>query len=313
LQPLHSRTSADPVALGRFTRGSDPGGVLVVPAPARSPEGWLDRIDALRRTNTDLETAVANLTRLGAAQLREIERLAAADRRKDEFLAVLGHELRNPLAPIRTAAEILSRPGVSSAAAGTAQLVVERQLGHMVRLIDDLADMARIVQGKIDLRCVATDLGDVLRRSLEVVDHDASTRRQPVSVSLPSAPIAVLGDATRLVQAFGNVLRNASKFSRSGGRIWLTAETRAATGGGREAVVRVRDEGLGIAPDLLPSVFDLFKQHGVSPHDASGLGVGLALVQRIVNLHGGRVTARSAGLDRGSEFTITLPLIDSVS
>ncbi|MBF8299931.1 MAG: signal transduction histidine kinase, partial [Acidobacteria bacterium] len=235
--------------------------------------------------------------------------LADADRRKDEFLAMLAHELRNPLAPIRTAAQILGSPAAPAAAAAKARAVIDRQIQHMTRLIDDLLDAARITQSKIELKMAPVDLTAVLRRTVEVVQRFLDERDQELRLSLPSEPLYVSGDATRLEQALGNVLNNASKFTARGGHIWLSAHRTEAPDRAAEATVRVRDDGIGIAAETLPSVFDLFTQAGRSPHDAPGLGIGLSLVHRIVELHGGRASVQSAGVNQGTEVVVGLPLL----
>jgi two-component system, chemotaxis family, CheB/CheR fusion protein len=233
--------------------------------------------------------------------------LASADQSKNEFLAMLAHELRNPLAPIRTAAQLLGAPGVPTRVSENARIIIERQIQNMTRLIDDLLDVARITQGKIDIRLAPLDLVAVVRRAAEVVQPQADERAQQLLVSLPPGPLYVLGDSTRLEQALGNVLTNASKFTNRNGRIWVRVESKP-TPHGDDAVVYVRDEGIGIGAETLPHIFELFKQGSPSPHRAPGLGVGLALVRRIVELHGGLVHVRSAGTDCGSEFEICFPL-----
>ena len=235
--------------------------------------------------------------------------LLAADQSKNEFLAMLAHELRNPLAPIRTAAQILGRPGIAAPLAERSRAIVDRQVQNMTRLIDDLLDVARITQNKIEVRMAPTDLTAVLRRVVEVVEQLVGERDQALSTALPSESWYVHGDATRLEQAFGNLLNNASKFTAQSGHLSLTAEKRDVADGRAEAVVRVRDDGIGIAPEMVPVVFDLFKQAGQSPHHTPGLGVGLALAHRIVALHGGRLDVESAGVNRGSEFIVSLPLL----
>lgn len=241
-------------------------------------------------------------------QRQRLEELAAADLSKNEFLAMLAHELRNPLAPIRTAAQLLSTPGVPAAAAASAKVIIERQVRNMVRLIDDLLDVARITQNKLSLQLSPVELTSLLRRAAEVVERPVQDRGQHLTLSLEAGTIYVLGDATRLEQAFGNLLNNASKFSREGGHIEVRAHVEPLAHGA-EVLVQVRDEGIGIDAAVLPHVFDMFRQGSESPHRAAGLGVGLALVRRIVELHGGRVTAASAGHERGSEFTVALPVL----
>lgn len=247
------------------------------------------------------------------APVRDRARIAdllADNQGKDECLAMVAHELRNSLAPMSSAADVLNMPGVSSSTSEQAKGIITRQLQNMTRLVNDLLDGARITQGKMDLRVAPTDLTALLQHAIEAVAPQTDQRDQHVAVSFPKAPWQVLGDATRLEQAFGNLLNNASKFTRRGGRIWLSAELGEAPDGSREAVVHIRDEGIGITAEMLPHVFDLFRQAGHSPHHASGLGVGLALVRRIVELHGGRVTLQSAGIDKGSEFIVALPLLE---
>ncbi len=243
-----------------------------------------------------------------ALRQERVASLAAADRSKNEFLAMLAHELRNPLAPIRTAAQLLGAPGVPPRVSENARIIIERQVQNMTRLIDDLLNVARITQGKIDLRLAPLDLLAVVRRSAETVQPQLDERAQHLLVTLPAEPLYVLADETRLEQALVNVLTNASKFTNRDGNIWVRVESIPGTQGD-DAFVYVQDDGIGIEADALPHVFELFKQGGWSPHLAPGLGVGLALVQRIVELHGGRVQVRSAGADRGSEFAISLPLL----
>jgi CheY-like chemotaxis protein len=243
---------------------------------------------------------------------QRVSELAAADKSKNEFLAMLAHELRNPLAPIRTAAHLLVTPGVPSTAAANARVIIERQIRNMVRLVDDLVDVARITQGKLTLQLAPVELTSVLRRAAEPVEPHVMERGQRLTLSLGADAIYVLGDTTRLEQAFGNLLNNASKFSNRAGEI----EVRAHVEGGEhglEVFIHIKDAGIGIDQSTLPHIFDLFKQ-GVaeSPHHASGLGVGLALVRRIVELHGGRVTVSSGGAGRGSEFVVNLPVLGNV-
>jgi CheY-like chemotaxis protein/two-component sensor histidine kinase len=226
----------------------------------------------------------------------------AANRAKDQFLALLAHELRNPLAPIATAAALVRRQ--SPAAAHSAIDIVERQTRHLTRLLDDLLDVSRITRGAIELRRARVPLGDAIHHALEAARPAIEALGHTVALDLPATMLPVDADPTRLEQIIVNVLNNAAKYTPAGGRI----DVAAAEEGG-EAVLRVRDTGVGIAPEMLPRIFDLFTQGDQSlAHTSGGLGVGLTLVHRLVALHGGRISAHSDGPGRGSEFTIRLPL-----
>jgi two-component system CheB/CheR fusion protein len=233
---------------------------------------------------------------------RRAHELANADRRKDEFLAMLAHELRNPLAPLRNALHLLRRD------VGARERFIEiadRQLTHLVRLVDDLLDVSRITQGKITLRQEPVVLADVAARAVEMMRGVIDARGHNLTVSLPAEPIRLVADPARLAQVIGNLLGNAVKYTPPGGSIWLTAERVAD-----EVVIRVRDTGVGLAPDLLPHIFDLFVQGDTSlDRTRGGLGIGLTLVRRLVEMHGGRVAVRSPGLGQGSEFMVQLPAL----
>jgi two-component system CheB/CheR fusion protein len=245
------------------------------------------------------------------ALITRVADLRAADQSKDEFLAMLAHELRGPLSPIRSAAEILNDPAADDAMVRQARATIERQSQRMARLIDDLLDVARITQRKIDLRREPVDLGSVLERAVELVRDLSGSRGQKILVTAPPVPITLNADPGRLEQVFANLLNNASKFSDRGARVWLTAGLAAATGSSPTmAEVRVRDEGIGIAPELLPRVFDLFLQADRSLERAQGgLGIGLTIVRRLVEMHGGMVEVVSEGLGKGSEFIVRLPAV----
>jgi PAS domain S-box-containing protein len=238
-------------------------------------------------------------------RLRAEAALREADRRKDEFLAMLSHELRNPLAPLRNALHILKQPGVEGAALQRVRDLAERQVRHMARLLDDLLDVSRISRGRIQLRREPVDLAVVVGRTAEAVRPLIEERRHELTLSLPAGPLQVEADPTRLEQVLTNLLNNAAKYTDPGGHVWLTAERDAG-----EVVVRMRDTGIGIAPDMLARVFDLFVQ-GDRGLDRSqgGVGIGLTLVKKLVELHGGRIEAFSAGLGRGSEFNVHLPAL----
>ncbi|MEO5616198.1 MAG: ATP-binding protein [Candidatus Eisenbacteria bacterium] len=241
-----------------------------------------------------------------ANELRELAtELSEADRRKDEFLAMLAHELRNPLAPILNSVLIVRSAGGNTDAIGSALGVMERQVAQMVRLVDDLLDVGRISRGKIDLRVERVDLAAVARQAVEASRPLVNSMNQTLTITLPSVPLMLNADPTRLAQALGNLLNNASKFTPRDGSILLAVERE-----GEQAVVRVRDSGIGIAADQLPRIFDIFMQvdHSLE-RSISGLGIGLTLVKNLVELHGGTVEARSSGIGDGSEFVVRLPAL----
>ncbi|HET9338581.1 MAG TPA: PAS domain S-box protein [Casimicrobiaceae bacterium] len=230
--------------------------------------------------------------------------LSEVDRRKDEFLATLSHELRNPLAPMRNMLEILKRAGNERGALPAAVDTMERQLGQLVRLVDDLLDLSRITHNRIGLRRTAVDLGAVIRQAVQSAQPLADGAGHVVDVTLPERPILLHADAVRLTQIFGNLINNACKYTRPGGRIRVIAER-----DGAEAVVSVTDNGIGIPRDKLDTIFDMFSQIDRSlERSQGGLGIGLTLVKRLVQMHGGTVHARSEGEGRGSTFVVRLPI-----
>jgi PAS domain S-box-containing protein len=233
------------------------------------------------------------------------EALREADQRKDEFLALLGHELRNPLAPIHNATELLSCVLPEDSRARAAVEMIRRQTLQLTRLVDDLLDIGRITQGRIRLRFESLDLASVITQAFETVEPLLRQKGHKVSVISSYEPLLVSGDFTRLVQCVGNILSNAVKYTDAGGVI----EVRMRAEDGR-AVIEVADNGLGIAPDLLPRIFDIFVQGEDSLDRAQGgLGAGLAIVKRLIEQHGGSVTARSPGIGQGSTFEVRLPRI----
>ena len=238
-------------------------------------------------------------------RLREAEReLREADQRKDEFLATLAHELRNPLAPIRNSLHVLRMSGSGGTNLGRIHDMLERQVSHMVRLVDDLMEVSRITRGKFELRKEAIDLADVVRSAIETSQPLIDAGGHVLTVALPQEPLPLQADGVRLAQVLANLLNNAAKYTEAGGRIWLSARRE-----GGESVVSVRDNGTGIPADMLQKVFDLFTQADRSYQRAQGgLGIGLTLVRSIVHMHGGSVEAHSGGLGQGSEFVVRLPL-----
>ncbi len=230
--------------------------------------------------------------------------LQEADRRKDEFLATLAHELRNPLAPIRQAARIANSPNASEAQMRWSNSVIERQVEHMSLLLDDLLDVSRITRGKLELRREPVQLRSVLEAAVETARPAIDTRRHVLSVELPEQDIVLHADPLRLAQVFSNLLTNAAKYTDKGGHIRLSALR-----DGGQLLVRVRDNGIGIAPESLSGLFAMFAQvKSALERSEGGLGIGLALAKGLVELHGGTIAAQSAGPGRGSEFTVRLPL-----
>ena len=231
--------------------------------------------------------------------------LSEADRRKNEFLAMLAHELRNPLAPIRNALQIMRLTGGDSQTVQLASEMMERQTGQMVRLVDDLLDVSRISRGTIELRRGRIELASTIRHAVEAVRPLYKEMNHELTVTLPPQPIYLNADPTRLAQVVGNLLNNASKFTDRGGRISLTVGRER-----EEAVIRVRDSGIGIAPEDLHRVFNMFVQVDTSlERSVSGLGIGLTLVKNLVEMHGGTVEAKSGGNGQGSEFVVRLPIM----
>jgi PAS domain S-box-containing protein len=276
-------------------------------------EGWRVRKDGTRfwanvvitalRDETGTLRGFAKITR-DLTDRRRIEALEESNKRINEFLAMLAHELRNPLAPIRNAITVMHRTGATTEQTEWARGVIDRQITHLTRLVDDLLDMSRITTGKITLCREPVDLREAVARAVEATRPLVEARKQHLEVRVPDSPVVVTGDITRLTQVTLNLLNNAAKYTPEGGsiRIDVVRKTELAT-------ICVGDNGIGIPADLLPSVFDLFAQGQRSLDRAEGgLGIGLTLVRRLVEMHGGGVNAASKGLNQGSEFTVTLPL-----
>jgi len=292
-------------------RGYECGAVDYVPVPV-VPEILRAKVSvfadlyrktrALERLNAELEQRVADRT---AALEATTAALQEADRRKDEFLAILAHELRNPLAPIRTAVQLLRKRDLAETQNIRAREVIERQVQHLVCLIDDLLDVSRITRGMITLQRERVLIDAVVARAVETARPLIDARKHELALDLPEELLSVEGDPTRLVQIIGNILHNAAKFMEPGGRIVLSVSREDSY-----AVISVRDFGLGIEAELVSKIFDLFSQvHQKSETAHGGLGIGLALVRRLVEMHGGVVTASSEGLGKGTEMVVRLPVI----
>jgi PAS domain S-box-containing protein len=277
-----------------FTHRSDEGGevwLLVSSVPHHDARGEVAGAIA----------AIQDIT----AHKEAHQALQAADRRKDEFLATLAHELRNPLAPIRNAVQILKEKGSTDPDSAWVPELVDRQLQHMSRLLEDLLDVSRIAHDKLELRRQRVELTEVVHVAIETCRPHLDGAGHALAVSLPPRPVYLDADPVRLAQVFSNLLSNAAKYTHAGGHIALDATLR-----GTELVVSVKDDGIGISAEMLPRLFEIFSQ-GDGAHERSqgGLGVGLSLVRGLLDLHGGRVEARSEGVGKGSEFIVHLPVL----
>jgi signal transduction histidine kinase/CheY-like chemotaxis protein len=274
----------------------------------REPEGPLEEryIDFVYQPIRDENGQVTGIFVEGcdvtARKLVEDE-LRAANRQKDQFLAMLAHELRNPLAPIMTAAQLLKLGRLEPRSVANASEIIVRQAAHMTDLVNDLLDVSRVTRGLVTLEQEELDLNVIVAAAVEQVRPLVDTRRHALTLQLSGQPAHVTGDRTRLVQVISNILNNAAKYTAPGGRIILAVTVEA-----ERVAVAVRDNGVGIAPEVLPYIFDLFTQAERTPdRSQGGLGIGLALVKSLVALHGGTVHAESSGLGQGSEFSIWLP------
>jgi signal transduction histidine kinase len=270
---------------------------------AEEKQRW--ELERLRAEAAREKQLAAELAQKAEALARLNQEIQEAHRRKDEFLAMLAHELRNPLAPLRNALHILRLDPLGGPAAGQALEIAERQVGHLARLIEDLLDVSRITRGKIELRKEPVEFGHVIARAVESTGPLFAAGGHTLEVVGPPEPLWLQADPTRLEQVLANLLNNAAKYTEPGGRITLTAGRE-----GQEVVLRVRDTGIGIPADMLERVFDLFTQahRSLASSYQWGLGIGLALVRRLVELHGGSVQAFSEGPGTGSEFVVRLPL-----
>jgi signal transduction histidine kinase/ActR/RegA family two-component response regulator len=274
-------------------------------------KGW-DDVRRLYRTTEELRKEVAERKQAEEALRKSEEQfhrladsLQEADRRKDEFLAMLAHELRNPLAPISNAVQIMKREGPAGPNYAWSVDVIADQVKQMIRMVDDLLDVSRITRGTIRLLKERVELAWIVDQAVETSRPLFDERKHELTISLPTEPIFLEADPARLAQVISNLLNNAAKYTQVGGRMLLSAEKTL-----QEVVVRVRDNGIGISAEMLPKVFDLFAQVQQSlDRSEGGLGIGLTLVRYLVEMHGGTVTARSDGTGRGSEFEMRLPLV----
>ncbi len=273
-----------------------------------------EKTNQLEQLNASLRQAVSGLEQANLALQGEIterarieQQLKQADRHKDEFLAMLAHELRNPLAPIHNAVRLMRMKPLGDPQAEWARDVIDRQAAHLTRLVDDLLDVSRITRGKINIETQPIELSAAVARAIETVQPLLTQQRHELRLDLPSRPLVLMGDMTRVTQIIGNVLGNAAKYTDAEGKIEL-----AARRNGNQVEIRIRDNGIGIPESLQPRVFDLFSQAGIMDERArGGLGIGLALVKRLIELHGGSISVFSAGAGQGTEFTICLPAASS--
>lgn len=271
--------------------------------PVRDAAGRIDKVVLIHDDYTDRK-------RLEDALLRHADELAEADRQKDLFLAMLAHELRNPLSSIRTAAELIRRRSSEDPAIERSRLIIERQTGHLTRLVDDLLDVARITGRRIELRKRTLDLAALVSEAVDACRASAEERRCQLELVLPDEPAPVLADPTRAVQVISNLLTNAIKYTQPGGRIEVRLK-RLEAPDGAWASVTVQDNGKGIPERLLPHVFDLFTQADRTlDRSEGGLGIGLTIVRSLMEQHGGTVAVRSAGIDQGSEFEVRFPIAE---
>lgn len=268
-----------------------------IAAPIRDPDGAVAGVVLVFRDITAERAAIGLLRKLASE-------LTAADAHKDEFLAMLAHEIRNPLAAIRSSAALLSQGAGRPRSSAAAQGIISRQTDHLSRLVEDLLDVSRIGHGKLSLRRSRIDLRQALGPAIEACRPVLESKQQTFDIDIPGQPLYVDGDATRITQAVGNVLANASKFTPRGGKIELSV-----TGENGAVSVRVRDNGIGLAAEELPRLFELFSQVDAGGQDGqAGLGIGLHLVKKLTEMHGGRVEMRSEGIGRGSELLLHFPL-----
>jgi two-component system CheB/CheR fusion protein len=267
--------------------------------PIRDASGKLVGFGKLLRDRTDMRAKFDAL-------LHQNESLKAANERKNTFISTLSHELRNPLGTLSMSASLLKVAGNDEKLMADTAGIIEREVAAMRRMVDDLIDVTRISAGKVQLEKACQDLRPIIASAAESCRPSIDSRTQHLHMILPSAPLLVDVDAARMKQVFVNLLQNAVKFTKNGGTIWVKASVEAA-----EAVVKVEDNGIGISPDVLPHIFDLFTQaEFAGDRKSDGLGIGLSVVKDLAQLHGGTVQVRSDGIGKGAEFAVRLPLAD---
>jgi len=280
--------------------------------PLQNAHGQIQEVEFICNIYQEDYHAVAQCNIRDITERKRMERqieqqardLADLNRRKDEFVAMLSHELRNPMAPIFNALQLIGQEGGENTLQREARGVIDRQMRHLSRLVDDLLEVARITTGRIHLHLERVNLNGIIERAVERVRPLIERRKQNLSVTLIEQVVWLDADSTRMEQVLGNLLTNASKYNDAGGKIWLTVEVPDG-----HVVIRVQDNGIGMAPDLLPHIFDLFTQADKSlDRSEGGLGIGLALAKNLVELHQGMIKVHSDGIGRGSEFTVRLPL-----
>ena len=299
---LRAGTRIDHFETERVRKDGRPVSVSLTVSPIRDDEGNIVGASKIARDVTERRQMEDNLRTLAAD-------LAEADRRKDEFLATLAHELRNPLAPLSNTLEILKRLGSGEPAVHRGLDTMERQLEQLVRLVDDLLDLSRITHNRIELRKRSIELAPLIRQAVLGAQPLAHAANHAIEVNLPSEPLWLNADAVRLTQVFGNLLNNSCKYTPAGGRIRVIAQS-----DGTDAVVTISDTGIGIPADKLATIFDMFTQVDHSREQSQGgLGIGLTLVKRLVEMHGGSVEAQSDGVGQGSTFVVRLPVAIAVS
>jgi signal transduction histidine kinase/CheY-like chemotaxis protein len=295
---LLTRPGADSAESGEAVRSF--GNVMLLERPLRLATLVTSVRTALRARDRQYQLRDILLERMRAE-----EALRLADRRKDEFLATLSHELRNPLAPLLTALHLLKAAGGDKPAIARTSIVMERQINHLARLVNDLLEVSRITRGLIQVEREPVDLAYVIHSAVDTSRPLIDAAGHTLHVDVPADPVTVHGDAIRLTQVVANLLTNAAKYTNAGGQIWVRVRRESKT-----AIVSVRDNGIGIAPDQLASVFEMFTQVDRSSRLAQGgLGIGLTLVRSLVQLHGGQVRAHSRGAGTGSEFIVELPCV----